>query len=1150
MKKNQRKLLGNIPVIGKSLSRWSLCMWFVCFSGIMHLQAQTDTTARVSLNVQNTSLIKIIESLRVQSRYNFLFNSSELSGYTGITMNMQSVTLKQALDSLLIGNETGLEYKIEGKTVIIKKSYKTVKVYRFTGVVLDENKQSMPGVTVRVAGSTFGTATDKDGKFALNIPEQKGTLEFSFVGYKTKRVPVIPGKEVIVILEEEVSDLNEVTVIGYGERNKRELVSSISSVKGEDIKEIPTSSFTNLLQGRMAGVEITNRSGAPGSGGTYVAVRGYNSLMIPEASDGQPLYVIDGVPMHSFTSPVTGTNALAELDPNTIESVEVLKDAAAAAIYGSRAGSGVILITTKKGKIGKANFAVNVSYTASIMPEFPLQLGGKAERWWKILYQRNYRLAGYDWFTRTASYPQSYREAYEGGGQYDKFWNAGQPAPSDLKLQDSLNPFFNNQTNWWKRVFRTGKVLNANIQASGGKPGIRYMVGMGYYKEKGIMNNSEFKRVNFIANLSLQPTKRIAFDSRFYLAYTDKSRNVNSGAASIEVLTANPMQTETILPAGGEVEKKILEKLNGTVARNDNYRMMLNAQLGFDIIKGLKFTASLGLDYAQGNSNVFTPSYLDYQMENRSKGEVSRNIGISQENLLKYTRNIDDVHRFELLLGLTYTENQVHAIGGSARRGASDYVHYVDKNHPSTHTYGTYVQALKHYESSFVQQVMVSYLGRVAYNYKLRYLMEFTYRRDGSSAFGEDVRYADFPAIAVGWSFGEEPFIKGWAHWLDMGKFRASWGTSGRTLNDPYLAHGIVKPGGNFMGNPGKFAPMINRSLKWEKSDQYDFGLDLEFLNYRLKLKLDYYYKYTKSLLYEVKLPSDVLGNTNQWQNAMEVSNEGIEVELVGDIIRRKELSWRTRFNISRNWNRFVKSYTGMDEGVWVIGRPLQGLYVYDDIGFVQNQKEVPQYSLPNGTLQYLQTPSLAGVGQYYIPGMRALKDINGDGRVSTGDKYYAGSVLPVAHGGWVHELRWKNIDLNLLLSYNLGRKLINQYVRTSLYGGTPVLTDYRKLDFWQKEGDFPDMAALGLSDEESVRSWIERVNFLRLKTLSLGYNVPSKVLKRIGLSGIRVFFTGENLFLWTNYSGIDPEVVNDGKDNMFSYPLDRKFTLGLTVNF
>ena len=378
MKKNQRKLLGNIPVIGKSLSRWSLCMWFVCFSGIMHLQAQTDTTARVSLNVQNTSLIKIIESLRVQSRYNFLFNSSELSGYTGITMNMQSVTLKQALDSLLIGNETGLEYKIEGKTVIIKKSYKTVKVYRFTGVVLDENKQSMPGVTVRVAGSTFGTATDKDGKFALNIPEQKGTLEFSFVGYKTKRVPVIPGKEVIVILEEEVSDLNEVTVIGYGERNKRELVSSISSVKGEDIKEIPTSSFTNLLQGRMAGVEITNRSGAPGSGGTYVAVRGYNSLMIPEASDGQPLYVIDGVPMHSFTSPVTGTNALAELDPNTIESVEVLKDAAAAAIYGSRAGSGVILITTKKGKIGKANFAVNVSYTASIMPEFPLQLGGKA----------------------------------------------------------------------------------------------------------------------------------------------------------------------------------------------------------------------------------------------------------------------------------------------------------------------------------------------------------------------------------------------------------------------------------------------------------------------------------------------------------------------------------------------------------------------------------------------------------------------------------------------------------------------------------------------------------------------------------------------------------------------------------------------------
>ena len=240
-----------------------------------------------------------------------------------------------------------------------------------------------------------------------------------------------------------------------------------------------------------------------------------------------------------------------------------------------------------------------------------------------------------------------------------------------------------------------------------------------------------------------------------------------------------------------------------------------------------------------------------------------------------------------------------------------------------------------------------------------------------------------------------------------------------------------------------------------------------------------------------------------------------------------------------------------MDEVRLVIGRPLRGMYVYDDTGFVQNQKEVPQYSRPDGTVYYMQTSSMS-VGQYYIPGMRQIKDINGDGQISTGDLYYAGSTLPVAHGGWTHEVRWKNLDLNLLFAYTLGRKMINGYARNSLYYGEPLLLDYRKQTFWQKEGDNPNIAAIGFNDNEIVRSRIEKVNYLRLKTLSLGYNVPARVLKRSGLAGIRVFFTGENLFLWDNYSGLDPEIVSifDGIDALGSYPLPRKFTIGLSVNF
>lgn len=1134
-----------------------------CFT--FTLSARTSAQQeRVSVNLKDVSIQKLFDAIQQQTKLYFLFNLEQVQRLGNISVDADDETVESLLDNVL--KDSGLTFQFAGNMIIVRLAAPAdpPKSLTVKGWVYDVKKQPMPGVTIKVVGVSVGTATNANGWFALQLPMLKGSLEFSFVGYKKQQVNFSEKTDTLrIVMQEDMSDIDEVTVIAYGERNKRELVSSISSVKGDDIKEIPTSSFTNLLQGRMAGVQITNQSGSPGGGGSFVAIRGYNSIMTEgAASDGQPLYVIDGVPMHSFTSPVTGTNALAELDPQTIESIEVLKDAAAGAIYGSRAGNGVILITTRKGKIGKATFSANVSYTASIMPKFPFQLGGREERWWRILQMRNFREAKYDYGTKSSFYPQSYQEAYENGGQYDKFWNAGKIADTDYALQDSLNPFYNNQTNWWKQLFRTGKVINANVQASGGRQGIRYMVGMGYYTENGIMYGSDFKRANFIANLSMQPAKRITFDTRFYLAYTDKSRNTKDNsfqhAPSIESMTANPMQTQTLLPAGGVVEEQVLEQLNGTVSRDDSYRMMLNAVLGVDIIKGLQFTTSLGLDFSQNNSNVFEPSYLSREGENKSTGLINRSIGITQENLLRYTRNINDVHRFELLAGLTYTENQTHAIQGFAERGASDDIYYVDGSHPSTHDYGTpdnpYVQSLKQYLSSYTQQIMVSYLGRIAYNYKLKYLMEFTFRQDGSSAFGEDVRYANFPSIAVGWSFGEESFIKNWAHWLDMGKFRVSWGASGQTLNNPYLAHGLVENGDIFMGNQGTFAPMINKRLSWEKSDQYDFGLDLDLFNYRLKIKLDYYYKYTKALLYEVVLPGDVLASPKQWQNAMEVSNEGIELELIGDIIRPKQakgLSWRTRFNISRNWNRFEKSYSGMDEGQLVIGRPLRGLYVYDDTGFVQNQENVPQYSRPDGSIYYMQTFG-GKIGQYYIPGMRQIKDLNGDGTINSNDQYYAGTTLPVAHGGWVHELSWKNFDLNILFAYTLGRKMINGYARNSLYGGEPVLMDYKKQTFWQKEGDSPDLASIGLKDDGMVRSRIERVNYLRLKTLSLGYNVPSQFLKRTGLEGIRVFFTGENLFLWHNYSGLDPEVVSlsSGTDMLRSYPLDRKFTLGLTVNF
>ena len=1113
---------------------------------------------KVNISLKNVSLEKVFQEVRRQSDYRFVYGSEEVKKVVLPVVELKNATIEETMNYCLKG--TDFIYLLENNVVIVRKrdaQMQQKKSLRVKGFVCDTKKESLVGVTVKVVGIAIGTSTNAKGWFAMDLPLLKGALEFSFIGFKKQVVNFTEKTDTLrIVLEEDVSDLDEVTVIGYGERNRKEVVSSISSVKGDEIKEIPTSSFVNLLQGRMAGVQITSQSGSPGGGGTRVAIRGYNSLMLSggESSDGQPLYVIDGVPMHSFTSPITGTNALAELDPATIGSVEVLKDAAAAAIYGSRAGNGVILITTKKGKIGKADFSANVSYTASIMPRFPFQIGGREERRWRVLHDRNYKEPTEDPSTWVMYYPTSYADAYRNGGQYDNFWNAGKLKGTNLMLQDSLNPFYNNQSNWWKQLFRTGRVVNANVQASGGTAAMRYMVGMGYYTENGIMFGSDFKRANFIANLSMKPAKRISFDTRFYLAYTDKSRNLknNSFAKSpdIESMTADPKYTSTLLPAGGVVESEVLKQLNGIISRNDSYRLMLNAMLGIDLIKGLKFSTSLGLDYSQNNSNVFEPSYLNDRGDNKSTGLIYRNIGITQENLLRYTRAINDVHRFEILLGLTYTENQSHEIQGYAKRGASDNIHYVDQNHPDTYPYPSGEETLKQYISDYSQQIMVSYLGRIAYNYKQKYLMEFTYRRDGSSAFGEDVRYADFPSIALGWNFGEESFVKNWAHWLNMGKIRASWGTSGQTLSDPYLAHGVIQVGSKFMGSQGAFAPMINRDLSWEESDQYDIGLDMDLFDYRLKFKLDYYYKYTKSLLYNVMLPGDVLGNAMQWQNAMEVSNQGIELEFIVDIIRGKEWNWRSRFNISRNWNCFEKSYTGMDIDRKVIGKPLNGIYLYKDEGMYQNEKEVPTYTKSDGSKAVLRT--LSGKQSIYTAGMRVIVDVDGSGYISDSDMIYAGSALPLASGGWVNEVKWRNFDLNMLFAYTLGRKMINMYAQNSLYNRVPLLTDYRDYTFWQQEGDNAELSAVGFVDTDEVTSRLEKVNYLRLKTLSLGYNVPSKVLTKTGISGIRLFFTGENLFLWDNYSGLDPEVVglSTGTDNLSSYPLDRKFTVGLTVKF
>ncbi|MDR2131064.1 MAG: SusC/RagA family TonB-linked outer membrane protein [Odoribacteraceae bacterium] len=1133
---------------------------------------------KITLRVENAALETVLRTIEERSGYRLLYNLDAVQGITGITLSVDNQPVSRLLDRCLEG--TGLGYTFRENTLVISKNElpgtaRQQPVPRVSGTVTDKKGETLIGVSVLAESAAVGAATDVNGRFSFVAPDSTGALIVSYIGYKTRRVPYVAGHPLTIVLEEEVSQLDGVTIVAYGTRKTRELVGSVSSVKADDIKEIPTAGFENLLQGRMAGVEIVNQSGAPGGGGTMVVIRGYNTFKSSRGGDpqpdGAPLYVIDGVPMHSFTSTETGMNTIADIDPAIIESVEVLKDAASASIYGSRSGNGVILITTKKGKRGAPAFSATLSYSRSVLPEAPARFGGRMEREYYLEALKHYRTAS--WID--GSYPGSYGESNSFfSGAYDFFWNYGMPAMNTTTrvLQDSLNPFYNNATDWFRAVFRPGKILNANVQASGGSETLRYMLSGNYYKEAGIMLGSDFNRVGVNLGLYLTPNERVSVNARVYAAFTDRSRGNGSGGSSsntnykVEGLTVDPRGTSSLLLNAGPTIEKLLEQLNSQVEDNTGYRFTANGGLEYEFIKGLRAKANGGIDFVQVNRHFFRPSTLDpytnREPENRIESSIQRVIFAQGEGLLTYKRSWDDAHHLDLLAGISFDRSLELFNKANAEGTPSDYIRQIIGVDPIRSLYdGQYHESRFEVNTNKTVKVNESFFGRVAYNYLQKYLVEATLRRDGSSVFGEDRRWATFPSIAAGWAFSEESFVE--IPWLNFGKARASWGRSGVQFAEPYLAHGIMDIGGNYNGIKGITTTEIqNKELGWEESDQYNAGVDAELFGYRFHVKADYYYRYTRGKLWRVPLPSgkSYYGPSvnGQYQNAMDVSNQGVEIELGYDLFRDTPVTWKTKLTLSRNWNRFEKSYSGIDVDHYVIGKPLFQIMMYKGNGYYQTQQEVPAYYRADGSKQYLHP--MAGIGQTFTAGDARIVDINGDGSIDITDMVNVGSSIAKVYGGWSHELKWKAFDLHMLFSYALGRDMYKTYTYSSLnaydngQGGHALYVNTDKATFWTPENPDAAYARLGSLNGGGglLEGNLEHVSYMKLKTLTLGYTLGTERAARLGIKGARVYLSGENLFTLTNYSGIDPEAVSieSGHDSFETYPLARKWSAGLTLNF
>lgn len=1137
----------------------------LCLLGApMRLPAQNASTP-ISVSFKEKDLTSVLEYLNQNSTYRINYTVLQQGVKPKVTVSLEEVDVPTALKQILVG--TGYTFTQKDQELTIVKDGSQTTGLLLEGVLIDKGGRAVPFAIVREKASKTMTTSDENGKFSLPVKSNKGEVFVSCVGFDSRSLAYVVGTPLTVKMAESNNTLSEATIVAYGKRTKRDVVGAISSIKSEQIEKVVAPSLESILQGQMAGVGVTNVSGSPGGGGSQVLIRGFSSLNFGGTNDGSPLYVVDGVPVRSNTSENTGgINLLSTLDPTTIERVEVLKDAASAALYGSRAGNGVVLITTKKGKNGRTNFQINVSQSYSWLPKTQLQIKGKAERDLFIWMARQQRSGMYD-LNGNVVMPNSYADTYDKddyNGSFDYFWYNGKRR-SDYNLipravTDSLNPFFNNSTNWWEYAFRVGRVTKADLQLSGGTENVRYFVTSGLYDEKGIMISSGFRRLSFLSNLEANLTSKLSAHANVNLAYT--SKNGGSGKSKVQGLTYDPKATWTILPGrGSAAERETLKRLLDIEENNETYNVRLNTGLQYDIIKNLVLTSTFAVDHNLTRSHEFTPSYLNFNAKSMTRNRVIGFTMLQNENLLNYKFDLRRGHHFDFLAGMTYNYNVFEYVAGSAEGGLTNRIKYTKDSWPQTYVdeWGN-VRALQAFQNNKEEQVMQSFLGRVSYHYKKKYLAEASFRVDGSSVFGRDVRWASFPAVALGWVFTDEGFMKDF-WWMNFGKLRASWGQSGQKFDDAYLALGVMGGSDNtFLGNP-ILVPQIlaNNKLTWEKSDQYDLGLDLQMLNHRLRVKLDYYYKYSSALLMQTKLPGNVFMVNNVWSNASAISNEGLELEVEGDVYKRKNFTWTLGFNISRNWNMFRKSFDGTDIETKVLGRPVYGIYTYHDEGLVQREEDIPYYYDAQGKRSPLYFGSETSPLRV---GGRKIKDQNGDGKIDIDDQYYAGSTIPLAYGGITSQLNWKGWSLGLHFNYMISRKMMNMVKNASLGFSKDIHVlnnDFGPHSFWQKPGDntpYPSVEFAGGDYigqfDGDIDSNIENVSFLRLKQLNLTYSLPTAWTKRVGVKEMRVYVAGENLFLLTNYSGIDPEIVDPytGKDIGDNYPLNRKLTVGLNFKF
>lgn len=1140
-------------------------------TGCLTIQAQT-----VTKEFEAAPLSSVLKEVEQQTGFSIMYNNDDLDGKQTVTRTFDEASVEEVLKAVLPSN---LEFRLQNKMIVISRKNtrdaQQQQTREVSGTVVDASGEPVIGANVLVKGTTNGVITDIDGNYTLSNVPANAVISISYIGYQPLELKAGSKELAKVVLKEDAEVLDEVVVVGYGVQRKRDVTTSISSMKASELA-VPVSSVDQAIVGKMTGVQVTQPNGIPG-GGLTIKVRGSGSI----TAGTDPLYVVDGFPMSSEAGSGTGQNVspLSTINMNDIESIEVLKDASAAAIYGSRGANGVVIITTKRGKEGK-DLKPTVQYDG---------YAGFQQRTKKIDMLNAYDYARLSYDAHNNAYLDLLASKGLEGSIADtneernlKLGNNPDITNQAYLLPPEIMPYVNGvqgltDTDWQDEVMRTALTHSHNLSLSGGNQSVRYFVSGNYAREEGIVIGSDFEQMGARGKVDAN-YKKFSFGTNLSFNYSVYDIVPTEDRFKEETIVASALAMSPIMPvynADGSynfdqwrwqyAQPQIVNPVALANEKEDQmkrYRFMGNAYGEYELYDGLKFRTSFGVDFNSYSRSYYRPSTLPTSLNptppsipEGSKRDKNM-LNWVWENTLSYNKTFHKDHQLSAVAGWSAQKESVNTSLIAGTGYPNDLVHTVNA-----------ATAVTDWDATAYEWSLLSALARVQYSYKGKYMLSGALRADGSSRFGQNNRWGMFPSVSAGWYISEEDFMKATSSWLSSLKLRVSYGISGNFNIGNYEYYALLGQS-NYVFGKGEGAlsnglyPSTagNPDLGWEKTAMFNVGLEFGLFN-MLTFELDVYTSTTSDMLLDVPV-AEYSGFSTVPMNIGKVNNKGVEFSL-STTNTWGDFTWNNRFNISANRNKVV-DLGGVDEMITTqesvtfitkVGEPIGNYYTLVTDGVFANQAEIDNSRDPD--ISKRKHANVEGAK----PGDFRFKDMDGNMEINENDRAITGNYMPDFTYGYSTELKYKNVDLSVAMQGVQGNEIANIFRRyiNNMEGGGNCQAD--ALDRWQSESNpgsgqvvRANRSATGMNGTTST--WhIEDGSYLRIKNITLGYTLPEKWLAGAGISRARVYFSTQNPFTFTKYSGYNPEVNMKGTSltpgiDYGTYPLAKSFVFGVNVTF